>query len=95
MEKMSELFGTYPFYKEKYGHSQADIGGGMEHATMTTLKNFGEHLVAHELGHQWFGDNVTCASWSDIWLNESFATYTEVLMQEKLADLFPRQQQCK
>ncbi len=89
IEKMSELFGIYPFYKEKYGHSQADIGGGMEHATMTTLKNFDEHLVAHELGHQWFGDNVTCASWSDIWLNESFATYTEVLMQEKLPDLFP------
>lgn len=89
IEKMSELFGIYPFYKEKYGHSQADIGGGMEHATMTTLKNFGENLVAHELGHQWFGDNVTCASWSDIWLNESFATYIEVLMQEKLPDLFP------
>ena len=89
IEKMSELFGIYPFYKEKYGHSQADIGGGMEHATMTTLKNFNEHLVAHELGHQWFGDNVTCASWSDIWLNESFATYIQVLMQEKLPDLFP------
>lgn len=89
IEKMSELFGIYPFYKEKYGHSQADIGGGMEHATMTTLKNFGEHLVAHELSHQWFGDNVTCASWSDIWLNESFATYIEVLMQERLPDLFP------
>ncbi|HEX8678082.1 MAG TPA: M1 family aminopeptidase, partial [Segetibacter sp.] len=89
IEVMSELYGIYPFYKEKYGHSQADIGGGMEHATMTTLKNFEEHLVAHELGHQWFGDNVTCASWSDIWLNESFATYTEVLMQEKLSDLFP------
>lgn len=89
IEKMSELFGIYPFYKEKYGHVQADIGGGMEHATMTTLKNFDEHLVAHELGHQWFGDNVTCASWSDIWLNEGFATYIEVLMQEKLPDLFP------
>lgn len=88
IEKMSELFGIYPFYKEKYGHAQADIGGGMEHATLTTLKNFDEHLVAHELGHQWFGDNVTCAGWSDIWLNESFATYTEVLMQEKLPDLF-------
>lgn len=89
IEKMSELFGIYPFYKEKYGHAQADIGGGMEHATMTTLKNFDEHLVAHELAHQWFGDNVTCASWNDIWLNESFATYAEVLMQEKLPDYFP------
>jgi aminopeptidase N len=89
IEKFSELFGIYPFYKEKYGHSQADIGGGMEHATMTTLKNFEEHLVAHELAHQWFGDNVTCATWNDIWVNESFATYSQYLMVESLPALFP------
>jgi len=89
LEKMSELLGLYPFYKEKYGHSQANIGGGMEHATMTTLQSFEETLVAHELAHQWFGDNVTCASWNDIWVNESFATYIAVLMQEKLPALFP------
>ena len=89
IEKMSELFGVYPFYKEKYGHVQADIGGGMEHATMTTLKNFEEQLVAHELAHQWFGDNVTCADWNDIWLNESFATYSQYLMVENLPALFP------
>lgn len=88
IEKFSELFGIYPFYKEKYGHSQADIGGGMEHATMTTLKNFDEQLVAHELAHQWFGDNVTCASWKDIWLNESFATYSQYLAIENLPNLF-------
>jgi len=27
------------------------------------------------MSHQWFGDYLTCRSWSDIWLNESFATY--------------------
>jgi aminopeptidase N len=89
IEKFSELYGLYPFYKEKYGHAQANIGGGMEHATMTTLQNFEEQLVAHELGHQWFGDNVTCASWNDIWLNESFATYSQYLAIEKLPSLFP------
>jgi aminopeptidase N len=89
IEKFSELFGIYPFYKEKYGHSQADIGGGMEHATMTTLKNFEEQLVAHELAHQWFGDNVTCGAWNDIWVNESFATYSQYLAVEYLPALFP------
>lgn len=88
IEKFSELYGIYPFYKEKYGHSQADIGGGMEHATMTTLTDFDPDLVAHELSHQWFGDNVTCASWNDIWVNESFATYSQILMHEKLPALF-------
>jgi aminopeptidase N len=44
-------------------------------------KNY-EDVIAHELFHQWFGDIVTCESWSNLPLNESFATYAEYLWDE-------------
>ncbi len=41
-----------------------------------------EDVISHELFHQWFGDLVTCESWSNIPLNESFATYGQYLWNE-------------
>ncbi len=84
LELYSDLYITYPFSDEKYGHCLTELGGGMEHQTMTTIGGFSFHLVSHELGHMWFGDNVTCATWSDIWINEGFATYSNYLAEEKL-----------
>ena len=86
IEYFSSVFGLYPFHNEKYGHCMAPLGGGMEHQTMTTQGFFDNTLTAHELAHQWWGDHVTCKSWSDIWVNEGFASYAEYLM---LAEMYP------
>jgi len=85
IELYSNLFGLYPFIEEKYGHCLTELGGGMEHQTMTTIGGFSFGLVAHELGHMWFGDKVTCATWSDVWINEGFATYTDYLAHSFLS----------
>lgn len=84
IEFLSKMYGMYPFYKEKYGHSMAPIGGGMEHQSMTTIGFFDFQIDAHELGHQWWGDLVTCKTWGDIWINEGFASYTEHLVNQYL-----------
>ncbi len=82
MTAYNNLFITYPFADEKYGHAQFGWGGGMEHQTMSFMYNNSEMLVVHELAHQWFGDFITCGSWADIWINEGFATYCEGLYLE-------------
>ncbi|MEP6570893.1 MAG: M1 family aminopeptidase [Acidobacteriota bacterium] len=84
---------TYPY--AKYAQTTArDFGGGMENISATTqtdnmihdarteLDSNTDGLQSHELAHQWFGDYLTCRDWSDIWLNESFATYFQAMWDE-------------
>ena len=83
----------YPY--AKYAQTVArDFGGGMENISATTqtdnmihdarseLDFTSDSLQSHELAHQWFGDYLTARSWSDIWLNESFATYFQAMWDE-------------
>lgn len=78
----NELFGEYPFKNEKYGHAEWRNNGAMEHSTITFMdQSWGRMIIIHELAHQWFGDQITCATWSDIWINEGFATFSESLIQ--------------
>lgn len=55
---------------------------GMNRDFRALLDEDGEDIIAHELFHHWFGDIVTCESWSNLPLNESFATYGEYLWME-------------
>ncbi|MBK6760752.1 MAG: M1 family metallopeptidase [Ignavibacteria bacterium] len=86
-EAFEERFGLYPF--QTYGHVTVSPFqyGGMEHQTMSTINRRWlagdvEGGYAHELAHHWFGDQVTCATWADIWLNEGGASWGEAVYQE-------------
>jgi aminopeptidase N len=88
---LSAVFGPYPFINERYGHAEFPWGGAMEHQTCTSYGAVlirGDHyydwILVHELGHMWWGDWVTCATWDDIWLNEGFASYSEALWFEHI-----------
>ena len=91
IDVFEDWFGPYPFANEKYGHSETTFGGGMEHQTMTSLGGSSVGLVAHELGHQWYGDNISPRTWPHLWLNEGFATYAELLYYEARASTYPGQ----
>jgi len=82
------LFGEYPFAKEKYGLTQFNANGGMEHQTNSFVLIPGGGLVIHETAHQWFGDKITCGKWEDIWLNEGFATYCQLLYNESIDPIY-------
>jgi hypothetical protein len=84
MQFFESRFGAYPFADEKYGHAQYTAGGALEVQTMPFMGFFNFDVIAHEMAHQWFGNNVTFGSWSDIWLSEGMAEYLSGLAVEAL-----------
>lgn len=84
MNVFEEKVGFYPYRSEQYGHVQFGWGGGMEHTTMSSMGGWSRSLIAHELGHQWFGDKITCGTWKDIWLNEGLTEYMAGIVVEAL-----------
>ncbi|MBN2053408.1 M1 family metallopeptidase [bacterium] len=87
MAMYEDWFGLYPF--DKYGCAEVRILGAMENQDMVS---YGKALIkgdrryettfAHEMSHMWWGDSVTLADCADVWLNEGFASYCEVLWLE-------------
>ena len=85
----SRTIGPFPF--EKMANVQsATRFGGMENASaifyseQSVANNPDDGVVSHEIAHQWFGDAVTEASWSHLWLSEGFATYFGALFFEEV-----------
>ncbi len=97
LEALSKWFGyEYPFSNYDQVCVSDFIFGGMENTTTTLLTDRcmidkraaldnqrAETLVAHELAHQWFGDLIVINHWSQAWVKEGAATYTEVLWVEE------------
>lgn len=92
---LSDRFGIeYPWDKYAQVVVEQFTAGGMENVSATTLTDrclkdarslvdeTSDSLIVHEMGHQWWGDMVTCRDWTHTWLNEGFASYVEALWAE-------------
>jgi aminopeptidase N len=79
----AKKFGAYPFAVAGGTVANAGFPFSLETQTRPIYSKvfFGrsgrpnETVIAHELAHQWFGDDVSVGAWSNVWLNEGFATW--------------------
>jgi aminopeptidase N len=77
VDYLEGLVGRYPF--PTLGVLVVPAISAMETQSMVTLGDskytLSRDTIVHEIAHQWYGDTVTCADWSDLWMNEGMATY--------------------
>ena len=87
---LEKRFGPYPFASG--GIVLVDSASGMETQQMITMGGkikkfdapFFEEDLLHEYAHQWFGDAVTTSTWTDLWLNEGWAMYVQMLWEQQV-----------
>jgi aminopeptidase N len=89
LAEFGRLFGPYPFREYTVVVADEDLDVPVEAQGVSVFGanhvdglGSAEHLVAHELAHQWFGNSLTVSDWRHIWLNEGFANYAEWLWSE-------------
>lgn len=86
-------YGEYPFYDDGFKLVESPFAG-MEHQTAIAYGNKYkndlfkkvEYVILHETAHEWWGNSVTAKDFADIWLQEGFATYSEILFLEDIYD---------
>ena len=96
---LADRFGPYPFHQAGgIAGDQPELEFALENQTRPVYPTWAWEdpddlgLLVHEYAHQWFGDSVTVERWSDLWLNDSFATYAEWLWAEHTGGPTPAMQ---
>ncbi len=90
VRELSKLFGDFPFPNDGYKLVQTPYLG-MEHQSCIAYGDKFENnaygfdfILMHETGHEWWGNQISASDHADMWIHESFCTYSEALFVEKL-----------